>query len=131
MTSNKLKLAVFGLVPEKSPQANNRQRECYNQLLKLSSQQNGNAIVLADYILAYRQDNPGIAERSLSTDIMYLIRFAAKVGKPFCDMTKDDLLRYFEESLKKPESGTDKWRGTFNLFQVIVSRFFKWLYSPD
>src|SRR5215831_7543350 len=120
--SEKLKLAIFGSSADKSDK---RLRQYYNKLLKL---ERGNAITLADYTLSYRQDNPGLAETALATYGLYLVRFAQKVNKPFCDMTLNDLLGYLE-TLKKPDS--DKWRETWNLFLVIITRFFKWFYYPN
>src|SRR5215469_14801812 len=120
--SEKLKLAIFGTSANKSDK---RLRQYYNKLLKL---ERGNAITLADYTLSYRQDNPGLAETALATYGLYLVRFTQKVNKPFCDMTLNDLLGYLE-TLKKPDS--DKWRETWNLFLVIITRFFKWFYYPN
>ena len=115
--SEKLKLA--GSLTDK------RLRQYYNKLLRL---ERGNAITLANYTLSYRRDNPGIAESALATYCLYLVRFAQKVNKPFGDMTLDDLLGYLE-TLKKPDS--EKWRETWNLFLVIITRFFKWFYYPN
>jgi len=83
--TEKLKLA--GSLTDK------RLRQYYNKLLRL---ERGNAITLANYTLSYRRDNPGIAESTLATYCLYLVRFAQKVNKPFGDMTLDDLLGYLE-----------------------------------
>ena len=115
---------------QKQPPRNNcRQRECYNKLLLLK---NGNANVCADYILAYRQDNPGIADSSLCNHLLYLARFIEKVNKPFRDVKKEDVVAMLE-GIKKPESvdPTQEWIGTYNLYLIIITRFFKWFYYPD
>jgi hypothetical protein len=54
-------------------------------------------------------------------------------NKPFKSMTRlDDVLSYLD-TLRKPESvdSMHKWMGTYNLFNAILTKFFRLLYSPD
>lgn len=50
--------------------------------------------------------------------------------KQFQLVTKDDIKRYLD-SLKKPEAQdpTHKWMGTYNTRQMVISKFFRWLYN--
>jgi site-specific recombinase XerD len=50
--------------------------------------------------------------------------------KQFEQITKNDIRNYLD-SLKKPESQdpTHKWIGTYNTRQMVISKFFKWLYN--
>jgi integrase len=121
----KLKLVIFDLSLTDNGKVDVRLKEYYNKLLRLKKE---NAIVLAKYTLSYKQDNPGMTNSTLSTYCLYLVRFALKVNKSFGDMTRDDLLEYLE-TMKKPDS--DRWKGTWNMFLVIITRFFKWFYYPD
>ncbi|HJT84863.1 MAG TPA: hypothetical protein VJ697_10305 [Nitrososphaeraceae archaeon] len=47
-------------------------------------------------------------------------------------MTKQDILDYLN-SLRKsvPEDETQKWIGSYNVRQIILNKFFRWLYNPD
>lgn len=67
-----------------------------------------------------------------------LIKILSKLSvftgnKPFSSMTRGTDVLSFLDSIRKPE-GVDpmhKWIGTYNLYNTILTRFFKWLYSPD
>jgi integrase len=106
-----------------------RPKQCYNRILKL---QNGNDDVLADYLVSYKRDNPGIANSTLSITLLNLVRFAEKVNKPFTNMSYEDVLKHLD-GFRKSESldPNGRWRGMYNLFVIIVTRFFKWLYYAD
>ena len=47
-------------------------------------------------------------------------------------MIKQDLLNYLN-SLRKSthEDETQKWIGSYNARQIILNKFFRWLYNPD
>ena len=47
-------------------------------------------------------------------------------------MTKQHILAYLD-SLRKPEASDPlhKWIGTYNLYAVLIGKFFRWLYYPD
>jgi len=52
--------------------------------------------------------------------------------KPFSEISREDVLSYLD-SFRKPE-GTDplhKWIGTYNLYRMLLVRFFRWFYSQD
>ena len=50
----------------------------------------------------------------------------------FKEISRNDLL-LFLDSFRKPESvdPNHKWIGTYNLYRVLLVRFFKWWYYPD
>jgi hypothetical protein len=47
-------------------------------------------------------------------------------------LVRDELLQYLD-SFRKPEADDPlhKWIGTYNIYRVVLTRFFKWLYHPD
>ncbi|MGB6530599.1 MAG: hypothetical protein WBF33_21035 [Candidatus Nitrosopolaris sp.] len=99
-------------------------------MVKLSQE---NAFVIANYILSVK------SETNMSDHYrMMLIKILSKLSvftgnKPFSSMTRGTDVLSFLDSIRKPE-GVDpmhKWIGTYNLYNTILTRFFKWLYSPD
>ena len=50
----------------------------------------------------------------------------------FKQMTRDNILAFLD-SFRKPEDADPlhKWIGTYNTNRIHLTRFFKWLYSPD
>ncbi|MGE5684856.1 MAG: hypothetical protein ACM3ZS_06910 [Nitrososphaerota archaeon] len=63
------------------------------------------------------------------TTLVYLSRFHS--NKNFQEMKKDNVLSYLN-SLKKNErvDPLHSWVSTYNLYLVLLTRFFKWLYAP-
>jgi integrase len=51
---------------------------------------------------------------------------------PFYKMTKQNILSYLD-SLRRPlsEDPTQKWIGSYNSRQMILNKFFRWLYNSD
>ena len=47
-------------------------------------------------------------------------------------MTKHDILDFLNK-LRKPavEDPMSKWIGSYNGRQIILTKFFRWLYNPD
>lgn len=64
------------------------------------------------------------------TTLVYLSRYLS--NKKFKDMIKDDIILYLN-SLRKNDSADPlhSWVSTYNLYLVVLARFFKWLYYPD
>jgi hypothetical protein len=64
------------------------------------------------------------------TTLVYLSRFHS--NKNFKEMTKDDIILYLN-SLRKNETVDPMhgWVSTYNLYLIVLTRFFKWLYCPD
>ena len=51
--------------------------------------------------------------------------------KSFKEMNREDIL-LFLDSFRKPENSDPlhKWIGTYNLYAILLIKFFKWLYYP-
>jgi integrase len=53
-------------------------------------------------------------------------------NKSFKHFTRDDTLQFLDTFHKSETSDPlHKWIGTYNLYRVLLVRFFKWLYYPD
>ena len=52
--------------------------------------------------------------------------------KSFKSIIREDVLEFLD-SFRKPESVDmlHQWIGTYNMYRIYLTRFFKWLYSPD
>jgi integrase len=101
-------------------------------LKKLAAVNADNANVICDYILA-EQTDINIKESTKEGKIKVLIWLSNYfANKPFGQMTKQDILGYLN-SLKKPisEDPTHKWIGSYNGRQMILNKFFRWLYDPN
>jgi hypothetical protein len=105
----------------------------FRQALKrLAALNADNANVICDYILA-EQTDINIKESTKEGKIKVLIWLSNYLAnKPFGQMTKQDVLSYLN-SLKKPlsEDPTHKWVGSYNGRQMILNKFFRWLYNPN
>ncbi len=104
------------------------QTACYNKLLRLG---NGNSEILTDYLLAYKRESD-TKDSTRATTCLNLVRFTERINKSLRDMTREDVLGYFD-SLRKPESEDphNKWKGTWKLHLIHIPNFFKWLYCPE
>jgi hypothetical protein len=112
----------------------------YNTYLKDESQiSRENALVICDYILAMNTEiNPSDEYRKTTIQVLIqLSKFLSKSDyqqqkKPFDVIAREDIVAFLD-SLRKPESldPMHKWIGTYNLYNIQLTRFFKWLYSPN
>jgi integrase len=101
-------------------------------LLKLAKINSDNANIICDYILA-EQTEINIKESTKEGKIKVLIWLSNRLdNKLYHLMTKNDLLEYLN-SLRRPasEDPTCKWIGSYNGRQMILLKFFKWLYNPN
>jgi hypothetical protein len=65
--------------------------------------------------------------------ILLLCRFSKYLSdRPFKEISRENIVNFLD-SLRKTETKDPmhKWIGTYNLFLIHLTRFFKWLYSPD
>jgi hypothetical protein len=104
-----------------------------NLLHKVSLSNKENVLTIISYINAMR------TEVNLSDNYrMDLIRLLSTFSNyfqnklSFKQITRDNLLAFLD-SFRKPESvdPLHKWIGTYNINRIHLTRFFKWLYSPD
>ena len=101
----------------------------YCRRLKLTQD---NAPVISSYFKAFGNeinlsDN---YKRINLTTLVYLSRF--HYNKKFKEMAKEDIILYLN-SLRKNDSvdPLHSWVSTYNLYLIVLTRFFKWLYYPD
>jgi hypothetical protein len=91
-----------------------------------------NALTIYNYIMAMKTEI-NLSDNYRRTTIVLLIRLSRFLqNKSFNLVSRDDILEFLDR-LRKPESvdPLHKWIGTYNLYNVQLVRFFKWLHSPD
>ena len=103
-----------------------------NSLKRMAQKSSSNAKVICDYIIA-EQNEINIKESTKEGKIKCLVGLSTYLNhKPFHDISKQDVLDYLT-SLKKPVSidAQHKSIGTYNGRQMILLKFFRWLYNPN
>jgi integrase len=105
----------------------------YSSIFKKLAKSNPcNAQIVCDFITAeYNEQNVKLGTRL--THIKILCSFMRYIEyKDFRWITKADVLLYLN-SLRKQESvdPSHKWIGTFNTRQMVLSKFFRWLYNQN
>jgi len=108
---------------------NNELRIKLQHLLKHSKE---NALNLFDYLQSFKNEvNPSLSYQVIVIRVLVGIsKFHSH--KLYKEMTQVDILLYLN-SLRKNET-TDplhKWIGTYNMYKMYLTRFFKWLYYPQ
>jgi integrase len=101
-------------------------------VMKMEHSNPQNAKTLCKFISVETSErNLKLSSRLTKIKILYLFNRYLDY-KSFELITKNDI-RNFLDSLKKPESRdpTHKWIGTYNTRQMVISKFFKWLYNYD
>jgi integrase len=91
-----------------------------------------NVKVICEYIIA-EQNEINIKESTKEGKIKCLVRFSTYLNhKPFHTISREDVLNYLI-TLKKPVSTDPQHRsvGTYNGRQMILLKFFRWLYNPN
>ncbi len=93
--------------------------------------QTQNQKIINDYIQA-RQTETNLASSTQVVTSDTLNRFSRFVNKNFNDVTRNDIISFLN-SVRKSETQDfiHKWIGTYNLYLMTISTFFKWLYHPD
>ena len=91
-----------------------------------------NAKIIYDYIIA-EQTELNIKDSTKEVKIKVLVWLSNFHGnKSFKEMTKQDILEYLNNLRKSTsEDPANRWIGTYNGRQMILLKFFKWLYYPD
>jgi integrase len=99
------------------------------KLRKLSKE---NVITITNFLLAINtESNPSKGYRQqLLLRLCELSKFVN--NKEFRQITREDLIQYMDR-FRKPESvdPLHKWIGTYNLFLILLVKFFRWLFYPD
>jgi integrase len=92
-----------------------------------------NALTIIDYVLALKNEiNLSDGYRRLNIYVLYSISKFFENKKTYKEITRDEILQYLD-SLRKSEAldPLHRWIGTYNVYRVILIRFFKWLYYQD
>jgi hypothetical protein len=105
----------------------------FNKILKELLKKNlENANIICDYIIA-EQTEINIKDSTKEGKIKILIwlsnHFQDK--KSYRNMIKHDIIEYLNTLRRSPiEDPTQKWIGSYNGRQMILNKFFRWLYNP-
>ena len=104
-----------------------------NILKKLVEKNSENANIICDYIIA-EETELNIKNSTKESRIKMLVWLSNfhNDTKSFKQMTKQDILDYLN-SLRKStlEDSSQRWIGSYNGRQIILSKFFRWVYNPD
>jgi integrase len=99
---------------------------------QLLSSNPSNAMLLYNFLLVEQNEkNVKLSTKTTHIKVIYLFnRFLH--FKDFEESTKQDILDYLN-SLKKSDidDPTHKWIGTYNTRQMILTKFFRWLYNKN
>jgi hypothetical protein len=92
--------------------------------------QAANERIIIDYIEA-RKTETNLAESTQGVMVDNLNRFSRCVKKDFRDVERGEIISFLN-SLRKTEAEdpNHKWIGTYNLYLITISTFFKWFYHP-
>jgi hypothetical protein len=91
-----------------------------------------NADILCEFLTAeHNERNVKLSARLTHIKIIYSLARFLKY-KDFLQVTKQDITQYLS-ALRKTESQdpSHKWIGTYNTRQMVLSKFFKWLYNQN
>ena len=109
--------------------------EYYRYFTKLSQD---NALVIANFILSVKSET-NLSDNYRMILIKVLSRFSIFIfiqhnnkRTNFKQITREDVLSFLD-SLRKSESADPMHKsiGTYNLYNTILTKFFRWLYYPD
>jgi integrase len=103
-----------------------------NSLRRIAKKAACNVKIICEYVIA-EQNAINIKESTKEGKIKCLVRFSTYLDhKPFDTVSRQDVLDYLT-SLKKPESTDPQHKsiGTYNGRQMILLKFFRWLYNPN
>jgi hypothetical protein len=89
-----------------------------------------NAIAIADFITNMNTEiNLSLNHKVNFIEVLNALSRFNGNKKAFREMNRENILSFLD-SVRKPEI-TDpqhKWIGTYNLYRVLIVKFFKWLY---
>ncbi len=113
---------------------NSLSRPYFGKILQKLAQNNSeSATTLCDYIQA-EQTEFNIKDSTKEGKIKVLVWLSNYFGDEisFKDMKKRDILDYLNNLRKSGiNDPTQKWIGSYNGRQMILNKFFRWLYNPE
>jgi integrase/recombinase XerD len=92
-----------------------------------------NAIALADFLSnASTEINLSDKHKMNIIDVLNSLSNRFESKKSFRNMRREDILSFLDSVRKSEISDPQhKWIGTYNLYRVLIVKFFKWLYYPE
>jgi integrase/recombinase XerD len=102
----------------------------HNRYLK-TQVSSDNALIICNYIISMKTEI-NLSDNYRRTNIRLLTQLTRFHNqKPFSFITREDILAFLD-NLRKPENSDPlhKWIGSYNVYTVQLTRFFKWFYSP-
>ena len=109
-------------------------KQYFNNILKILAKENPeNAQTICDYIVAEETEiNIKNSTKEGRIKVLVWLSNFYRNKKSFKDMEKQDILDYLN-NLRKPitDDPTQRWIGSYNGRQIILNKFFRWLYHPD
>ena len=103
-----------------------------NSLLQLLKRNIENARIICNYIIV-EQIEINIKDSTKESKIKILVWLSNHFqdNKSFKDMAKEDVLDYLNNRRKSfSEDPSQRWIGSYNGRQIILTKFFRWLYNP-
>jgi hypothetical protein len=91
-----------------------------------------NVLTICDYIQSLKSEI-NLSNNYRRDVIEVLYRFSTLFNnKSFMDITREDVISFLD-SFHKIDSvdPLHKWVGTYNVYAIHLTRFFKWLYNPS
>ena len=104
-----------------------------NILIKLANRNIENANIICDYIIS-EQIEINIKNSTKESRIKVLVWLSNFFDDTlsFREMAKQDILNYLNSVRKSiNEDEIQRWIGSYNVRQIILNKFFRWLYNPD
>jgi len=111
---------------------NGLSRPYFNKILKELAKKNlENAIIICDYIIAEQVEiNIQNSTKESKIKVLAWLSNHFQDEKLFRDMTKHDILDFLNKLRKSvTEDPASKWIGSYNGRQIILTKFFRWLYN--
>lgn len=104
-------------------------QHAYNKHLREISKEN--ALIICEYIDAMKIEI-NLSNNYKGSTIRLLTQLSKfHKNKTFNSMVRDDIVAFLNISKKPdPVDPLHKWIGTYNQFNMVLTRFFKWLYYP-
>ena len=90
-----------------------------------------NALIICNYIMSMKTEI-NLSDNYRRTNIRLLTQLTRFHNqKPFSLITREDILAFLDNLRKADNSDPlHKWIGSYNVYTVQLTRFFKWFYSP-
>ncbi|MEP6574877.1 MAG: hypothetical protein ABJB85_00385 [Nitrososphaerota archaeon] len=126
--------SAIGLNERINTITNSLSRPYFGKILqKLAQNNTESATTLCDYIQV-EQTEFNIKDSTKEGKIKVLVWLSNYFGDEisFKDMKKRDILDYLNNLRKSGNNDpTQKWIGSYNGRQMILNKFFRWLYNPE